>query len=287
MLLLVIFLVAVVLVGLAVLAIPLLHARDEAKAAEADLSDAHTALAAHKIGAARASIASARTEVQAAQNHANGFGADVWSHVPLFGSAVTDARHLVDALDEATQVGALGADAYASAIGPDSKLVTGNSVDVPALKKLSATVSSIGPHLDAAQADVAAIDGGAPFLGAKISSLRDQASTQLTSAQTSYDTYQPLLEQMPAVLGADGPRQYLVAMMNPSEQRYSGGATLTMSLLHFSDGKVSFGKSYTVAEIDALQPFLRWPRVQGQHAPEGPAPAPHRGDVLAVVAGVG
>jgi hypothetical protein len=52
-------------------------------------------------------------------------------------------------------------------------------------------------------------------------------------------------------------------MMNPAEQRFSGGATLTMSLLRFSDGKVSFGKSYTVAEIDAQQPYLRWRRVHG------------------------
>ena len=45
--------------------------------------------------------------------------------MPLVGSAVDDARHLVDALDEATTVGALGTEAYAGAIGPESKLVTG------------------------------------------------------------------------------------------------------------------------------------------------------------------
>lgn len=262
-LLLLILLVVVLLGALALLAVPLLHARSSAKAAEADLSDAHAALTAHKIAAARTSIKSAQTEIASAQSDANGFASDVWIHVPLLGSAVGDARHLVDALDEATQVGELGTQAYAGAIGPQSKLVTGSSVDMPALQKLSATVESIGPHLEAAQADVAAIQGNAPFLGAKITSLRDQASTQLDSAQSSYDTYQPLLKQLPMVLGADGPRQYLIALMNPSEQRFSGGATLTMSMLHFSDGHISFGKSYSVAEIDAQQPFLRWPPVPG------------------------
>ena len=89
------------------------------------------------------------------------------------------------------------------------------------------------------------------------------------------------------MLGADGPRQYLIAMMNPSEQRFSGGATLTMSALRFSQGRVSFGKSYTV-DGDRSRGSLScdWPRVQRKRAPRG-RPPPHRGNVLALVAGLG
>jgi hypothetical protein len=260
--LLVLLLLAVVVV-LGVLAIPLWHARAEAKAAENHLAQAQDALSAHHLGPARSSIKKAQAEIDAAQHHANGFGSDVWSYVPVFGGVVDDARHLVDALDHATQVGALGTQAYAGAIGPHSKLVTGDTVDMPALERLATTVSAIGPHLDAAQSDVAAIHADAPFLGPKIATLRDQASTQLTSAQTSYQTYAPLMRQLPGVLGANGPRRYLIAMMNPSELRYSGGATLTMSMLDLSSGRISFGKSYTIADVDVQQPFLRWPRVEG------------------------
>jgi hypothetical protein len=263
MVVLLLLLLLMVLVALAVLALPLLHARSEAKAAEADLAQAQAALSAHHIGVARSSIKSAGSEIQAAQHDANGFGSDVWSHVPVFGSAVTDARHLVDALDEATQVGALGTDAYARAIGPHSNLVTGNTVDVPALRTLAATVTSVGPHLSAAQADLSSIQADAPFLGPKIAALRDEASSQLASAQRSYQTTGPVLQRLPAMLGAHGPRQYLIAMMNPFEQRFSGGATLTMSALSVSQGRISFGKSYTEAEISSRQPLLRWPRVSG------------------------
>src|SRR6476619_3636573 len=94
-LLLLLLLVVLLLGALALLAVPLLHARSSAKAAEADLSDAHAALTAHKIGAARTSIKSAQTEIASAQKDANGFASDVWIHVPLLGSAVGDARHLV------------------------------------------------------------------------------------------------------------------------------------------------------------------------------------------------
>ncbi len=260
---LLLLLAVAVVVALGVLAIPLLHARSEAKASEADLAHARAALSAHRIGAARSSITNAESEIAAAQRDANGFGSDVWSHVPVFGSAVSDARHLVDALDEATQVGALGTEAYAGAIGPGSNLVTGNTVDVPALRTLAATVTSIGPHLSAAQSDLASIQANAPFLGSKIATLRDDASSQLASAHRSYQTTGPVLQQLPAMLGAHGPRRYLIAMMNPFEQRFSGGATLTMSELRVSQGRISFGKSYTEAEIISRQPLLDWPLVSG------------------------
>ena len=37
------------------------------------------------------------------------------------------------------------------------------------------------------------------------------------------------LDALPGVLGAEGDRTYIVAIMNPAELRYSGGATLTLS----------------------------------------------------------
>ncbi len=257
-------LVLVVLVAaLSVLAIPLVHARTEARAAEADLKVADAALKAHHLGAARAAIVSARTQIGAAQDDAHGFGADVWSHVPVFGGAVDDARHLVDALDEATTVGRLGVSLYGKATGPHSTLVKGSTIDMRSLRRIARSVNRIGPHLRAAQTDISAVHGSTPLIGGKIGSLRDSAGAQLDSVQASYDRYQPLLEQLPTTLGARGPRTYLITILNPAEQRYSGGATLSLSTARFAGGRIAFGQSVTVAEVESQQPFLTWPRVPG------------------------
>ncbi|MGA8245585.1 MAG: DUF4012 domain-containing protein [Nocardioides sp.] len=258
-----VLLLVVVVAALGALAVPLVHARSEAKAAERDLETADAALTAHHVGAARAAIASARTQVAAAQSDAHAFGADVWSHVPVFGGAVHDARHLIDALDEATSVGQLGVGLYSTATGPHSTLVKGSTVDMPTLRRIARSADRIGSHLDAAQSDISAVHADAPLVGGKIGSLRDQARTQLDKVQASYDRYHPLLEQLPTTLGAQGPRTYLITILNPAEQRYSGGATLSLSTARFADGRITFGRSFTVADVESQQPFLTWPRVPG------------------------
>jgi Protein of unknown function (DUF4012) len=253
----------VVLVALVVLALPLLKARSEAKSAMASLQDANAALQAHQFGQARTSIDAAQSQVRSAEDHSDGFGGDVWAHVPVFGGAVQDARHLVSALDQATAVGDLGLRTYLHAAGPHASLIEHNQVDMASLRRLVALTSRIGPHLDQADSDLAAVQADTPFVGSKIDSLRTSADDQLSSVRSSYDRYEPLLHQLPSILGAEGRRSYLLAILNPAEQRYSGGATLSMSTLRVADGRIGFGPSYTVADIDRVQPFLHWQKVRG------------------------
>jgi Protein of unknown function (DUF4012) len=253
----------VVLVALVLLAIPLLKARSEAKAAVASIQEANAELKAHHLDQAQKSIEEAQSQVSAAQGHSDGFGADVWAHVPVFGGAVTDARHLISALDQATDIGDLGVRTYRSATGPGSTLVKGQQVDMNQLGRLVALVQQIGPHLDAANREVASVRADTPLVGGKIESLRSSAAGQLSTVQTSYDRFEPLLSQLPTILGADGERSYLLTILNPSEQRYSGGATLSMSTVRTDDGLITFGHSYTVADVDQLQPFLHWHKVRG------------------------
>jgi hypothetical protein len=109
---LLLLLVAVAGVVLVLLALPLVLAKHEADAAQADLQAAKTAVTEHRIDQARTLVASARTHVDAAHASAHGLGSDVWSVVPVAGGAVHDARHLVDALSEATSVARLGVELY-------------------------------------------------------------------------------------------------------------------------------------------------------------------------------
>src|SRR4051794_25121864 len=125
----------VVLAALVVLALPLLKARSEAKEAVASLQDANTALKAHQFGQARTSIDAAQSQVRSAEDHSDGLGGDIWAHVPVFGGAVRDARHLVSALDQATAVGDLGLRTYRHATGPHASLIEHNQVDMAELRR--------------------------------------------------------------------------------------------------------------------------------------------------------
>lgn len=55
---------------------------------------------------------------------------------------------------------------------------------------------------------------------------------------------------LPSVLGAEGPRTYLLAMQNSAELRGTGGAILRFKLLRFDDGEPSFVEGGNVYRFD-------------------------------------
>ena len=263
--------VGLVLAAFLITLVPLWMAHHDATAAADDLQRADDALSSGRMGDAQDALASARGNVDGAQGHVNGMAADMWSHLPVLGPAVDDGRHLVAALDHATTAATIGVNLAAHATSPDSHLIEGSRVDLHVVKRLSTRIQRIAPHLAAAQAEIEQVRGDDPLVGGKIDSLKRSAETQLETARASYRQIRPLLDRLPAVLGAKEPRTYLLTIMNPAEQRYSGGATLQMATIRFDDGVITFGRSQSVADVDQAQPFLNWPPVRGNlFHPPGP-----------------
>jgi hypothetical protein len=259
----------VVLVGLALLARPMMDAKPQADAARDELGMAQDALKAEDLDAAKQHVAAARLHVEDASSRVNGFGGDVWRWVPIAGGAVKDARHLVGALDQATSVAEIGTEVYPQVMQSDS-LVLDATVDLDQLDDILTNLNRIGQHLSAAAADLDAVKGNTPLVGQQVRDARDEAMAKIEPLKTTYDEAAPVLDALPDVLGADGDRHYIVAIMNPAEQRYSGGATLTLVPLAMSDGKIEFGDTVTNEDVVAdTDGFVRWPKVKGNpfHSP--------------------
>jgi hypothetical protein len=258
-------LIAVVLAGVALvlLARPLLSAKHEAKAAQADLTSAKDALENDKIAQARAYIKQARAHVDRAQSDAGGLGGDVWSHIPIAGGAVNDERHLVDALDQTTSVAELGVQIYPIVSGRSAALVRGHRIDLTLLQKVADRTGAIGPHIDQAMSDLDQVNGSSPIVGSSISAAKTTALDYLTPLRDTYATNEPLLRALPNLVGADGPRTYLLAMLNPAELRYSGGGTLSFTTMRFDNGVATFGKSVNVDDILARGDEQSWLPVKG------------------------
>jgi Protein of unknown function (DUF4012) len=269
---LVLLLLVVAGVALVFCALPLLHAKHEADAAQADLQAAKTAVSDHRIGRARTLVANARDHVDAAQADANGFGPDVWSFVPVAGGAVDDSRHLVDALSEATTVAQLGVQVYPMVSGHSSTLLQGQSIDIDVLDQVVQRTTAIGDHLDAAIADLHQVSGSTPVVGDSVAHAKHTALGYLLPLQESYQGSGPLVQSLPSLVGADGKRRYLLAMLNPSEQRFSGGGALSFTSLTFDHGRASFGNTVDVNEILQQGLTQTWKPVAGNvfHKP-GPS----------------
>jgi uncharacterized protein DUF4012 len=250
-------------VALALLARPLVSAKHESQAAQSDLEAAKDALSKQKVDLARRYVQQARVHVEHAQDDAGGVGGDVWSVVPVAGTAVDDERHLVDALDQTTSVAEIGVRIYPIASGSSVDLIRGRRVDIPTLKDLAFRTSAIGPHLDQALSDLGLVKGSTPLVGGSIDRAKNTALSYLGPLQDSYQNNEPLLRSLPAILGADGTRTYLLAMLNPAELRYSGGAALSFTSIRFDHGVVSFSQTRNAEDLSGVGAIQRWPRVPG------------------------
>ncbi|MGC4112622.1 MAG: DUF4012 domain-containing protein [Nocardioides sp.] len=268
----VLLVVVVAGVALALLARPLVSAKHEAQAAQNDLKSAKAALARKDIATAQAYVRQAQAHVARAHSDAHGTGASVWSSVPVAGTAVDDERRLIDALDQTTDVAEIGLQIYPMVSGDSATLVHGDRIDLAVLKDVAARTTALGPHLDQALSDLSAVEGSTPFVGGSITRATATAQDYLQPLQDSYERNVPLLQALPSLVGADGPRTYLVAMLNPSEQRYSGGGTLSFTTLRVDHGAMDFGTTENADDLNTQGAAQSWPPVPGNTFHKAGAP---------------
>jgi hypothetical protein len=268
----VLLVVVVAGVVLALLARPLLSAKHEAEKAQSDLVLAKAALSHHDITRASSYVRQAQGHVAQARSDAGGTGGDVWSAVPVAGKAVDDERHLIDALDQTSTVAQIGLQIYPMVSGDSATLVHGDRIDIATLRDVADRTSAIGPHLDQALADLAEVKGSTPVVGGSITRATTTARNYLQPLQESFAKNAPLLQVLPAMVGGAGPRNYLLAMLNPSEQRFSGGATLSFTTLHIDHGTMSFGTTVNADDLNTNGASQSWHPVPGNvfHRSSGP-----------------
>jgi hypothetical protein len=250
------------LVLLGLLALPFRKAPAAAESAKADLEAAKAALTAKKFGQAEEHVASARVHADEVQDAVQGIGGDVWSLIPFVGRPVADVRHMGNALDELTSVAEVGVETWPMVDGKKATLFRDGAVDVPTLTKVVGAVSDASASLDTAEQELGEVHDSALLVGTQVADARDDASAIVDPLASNARRFKPLADAMPDLFAAGGEKSYLLALLNPSEQRFSGGAPLTLAVIDVADGKVNVGEAQ-----DATDPYLyrvgRWEKVEG------------------------
>lgn len=203
--------------------------------------------------------------VQAAAARVHAAGRDpVWrlaEHLPVVGDdlaavsaigraadalAVDAAPDLLDALDAlAEPSGGGGAGAGASAGGvPDGWVDLQPLADAaPALDRAAGTLERLRADLDAV-----GTDGLAGPLAGPVAGLR----AAVDAAAGPLQTVRALAPVLPDLLGADGPRTYLLLSLNPAELRAQGGIVGAVSVLQARDGAVGLVGQRSTADLPEL-----------------------------------
>lgn len=247
-----------------VLAIPLLLVQHFAGSARDDLTAAQEAFVSGDFPRAQDHVESARRDVTIARIATEGPSGLVWGLVPGVGGTVQDVGHLVSALDDATAVAETGVDLYPRVAGDDATLFRDSTVDLDTLDDLLAGIEESGSHLDDAAASLDRIEGDLPGIGSQVLAARDAARARIDPLADTYADLAPLFARLPALLGtSEGDKKYLIAVLNPAELRYSGGAALALAPMTFTDGTLEIEDSIDLDSYRGINDPLDWERVAG------------------------
>lgn len=251
-----------ILLGPMDLAIGLLGARSHLERAE-------RALAAPAFQVARYEAASAVVDVRRARDGLLRGGPllELARVVPEIDAALGEVEHVVTAAEHSARAASGAVDIAEGALtGPDRVLAEdpdgdGGIIRIDRIEALGRRMSEVSSELARAQDALEAIDvarlprRAAPPIQRGISDARE-ARRVLQDAREGFAL-------LPRILGADGPRTYLIGMQNPAEQRGTGGAILQFATLEIDRGKPALGNeeesASTVYDIDQNRQILDIP----------------------------
>jgi Protein of unknown function (DUF4012) len=87
-----------------------------------------------------------------------------------------------------------------------------------------------------------------------IGSAREEAEDRVRSAYASLSTGSDVLDGLPSLLGADGPRRYFFGAQNPAELRGTGGVIGAYSILTVDRGRFDFSPFAPIQSLPKLDP---------------------------------
>jgi hypothetical protein len=190
--------------------------------------------------------------------------------LPYTRNTVADLDHLLTAADVMVDSANDGLTLYTQFSGDSSKLVTGGRFNLDALVKAREAILKLERSMDTAQSQLKQVTGDGP-MGDEALDKKRTGLRQIASLRSQVAPLAPLVEALPSVVGAEGTKRYVVAVMNPAEMRGSGGAPLSVAFVVFKNGKYSVPLKGTTSSItrgspEGLlgdNPLLVWNRVKG------------------------
>ncbi|CUR57606.1 exported hypothetical protein [metagenome] len=257
------------LVLLGLLALPFRKAPAAAESAKADLEAAKAALDTGDVEAAEASVRSARRHADVLQDAVQGIGGDVWSWTPVVGGSVRDVRRLGNALDEITSVAETGVELLPLVRGDEGTLVDDGDVDLDVLAEVTSQIDTVSSRVERARSELADVADERPLVGARLAEARDAALDQVAPVSDGLETIEPLLDVLPRILGSQADRQYLLAVLNPSELRYSGGTPLTFATLDLAGGQLTMSEPLDTETAPGVGQPRYWKKVKGNRFHRG------------------
>jgi len=197
--------------------------------------------------AAARSMTSAATAFDRASNHVSSPLGQAGKLVPLVSQQV---RAVQVAAASGAELGRAGA-GLAEAVDQDSLSIVDGRIPLERLQEAQPKAARAAAAIASARRGLG--EQRSPWLIPQLSSRLERVRSQLAGAGAQADRATALLEEVPALLGAKGPRRYFVAVQSPSELRGSGGFMGSFAEITAEDGRLGLARTGRTGELNAAQ----------------------------------
>jgi len=164
--------------------------------------------------------------------------------VPVLGANLKAARSVID---DGLQL-AVAAHTSVDAAPYDQIRIVDSGIDLTQITNMQQPVAALDREVASVQRSLEAIDTTwlLPTITSRISDFSEQIDTVAPQLQTASLAMQTL----PAMLGADSVRTYLVEFTSESESRFLGGFVGSFALLTADNGKLKLDRSESVGTLN-------------------------------------
>ncbi len=223
-------------------------ARDALQTAIPLASEAKEQVLASDTEGARATVEQLRSLTAEARQQADG---DLWrigEAVPVVGANLTAVREVAQTIDDLVN----NALEPATQLSLDSLAPVDGRIDVAQLDVASDILDRASRALADARSTVDGIDQSA--LVDQVASGVAQLDEALSQIEPVVEPAQKTLAILPGILGAEGPRNYLVLVQNNAESRGTGGNPASLVMITADNGAISIAQQASSADFDNGRP---------------------------------
>jgi len=240
-------LAVLVVVGVALLARDALAARDALTRALDEVPAAEDALRAGDTEAADAALARVRPLTAQARASTDG---PLWSlaaHLPVYGQDVRAFSAAAATVDDLAAVVLPSLTQALGAVEGDSLTVTSEGVDLGPLVEAAPSMARAADAFDDIDDRLAAVDPDA--LHAEIAEPYATLVARTDDLRPVVRTADRITALGPAMLGAEGPRRYLVVALNSAELRAGGGIPGALAVVTTDGGRVTLERQASTGDV--------------------------------------
>ncbi|TQL48618.1 uncharacterized protein DUF4012 [Homoserinimonas aerilata] len=171
-------------------------------------------------------------------------GDPIWRVAEVFpglGKNLTVVRELAEATDDVVVDVIAPLIGVAETIDPSSLAPVDGAINLQPLQDALPVLSGANGQMQTIVAKVKNVDSEGTI--SQVSAAQKQLAGLLDSVAPTLDTLDRMLAVVPGLLGADGPRNYIVMFQNNAEARALGGTALSFVGVSTDQGRITIGQA--------------------------------------------